>query len=202
MITGYVKKINTKTGSGKRGPWTLYSSILELDDGTDSGWISFGFEKPPFSEGSYISIETQKTDRGVDYVPGSGKVLPPPSKPPVKNAATAANPSATTADTAVPRAIGGYVDRQDSIVYQSSRKDAIALIGLLLEHDALPMSASTAKAGQAKRFEEITAYVNKITVQYVADVQSGRLFQSVVDAGAETAAAAEPVRGLTGDDND
>jgi hypothetical protein len=187
-LVGYVKKVNTKTGSGKRGPWTLYSGILELDNGTESGWISFGFERPPFNEGSYISIETQETERGLDYVAGSGKVLPPPSKPAasVPAAGSTAAPAKQSGYVGTASKPSGFVDRNDSIVYQSSRKDAIALIALLLEHDALPMSASTAKAGQSKRFEEIQAYADKLTVQFFHDVGSLRLLQSVVDAGAES----------------
>lgn len=192
MIQGYVKRVNTKEGTGKRGKWVLYSFIIEKDDGTESGWISGGFDKPPFNEGSYVSIETAQSDRGTDYVAGSGKVLDPPAKP-------QAAPAASSGATSAPKS--GYVDRNDSIVYQSSRKDALALVGLLLEHDALPISGLTAKAGQPKRFEEISAYVDKLTVQFFHDVGSLRLLQSVVDAGA-VAALAEHVTGLAGDDND
>lgn len=196
MIQGYVKKVNTKEGTGKRGKWVLYSGIIEQDDGTESGWISFGFEKPPFSEGSYISIDVEKTERGLNYVAGSGKVLDPPAKP-----AAASLPATVSGTTGAAKS--SYVDRNDSIVYQSSRKDAVALIGLLLEHDALPMSSASSKSAQAKRFEEVSAYVDKITVQFFHDVGSLRLLQSVVDAGAERAADPSPhVTGLTGDDND
>lgn len=180
MAIGFVKRVNSKTGHGKRGPWTLWSLLVEHEDGTESGWISAGFDKPNFVEGSYISYDTQKTERGVDLVKGSVKHLDPPARP----APVAAAP--TTSSAPPTQAPSTYVSTQDSIVYQSSRKDAIALVGLLLEHDALPMSANTAKAGIAKRFDEVTAFVDKLTVQYVRDVQTGRILQSVVDAGADT----------------
>jgi hypothetical protein len=183
MIQGYVKKVNTKDGKGKRGPWTLYSCIIEQDDGTESGWISCGFDKPPFAEGSYISMETSKDDKYTNYVVGSAKVLEPPKRAP------ASTPVAPASSGAPTERKGAYVDRNDSIVYQSSRKDAIALVSLLLEHDALPLSTATAKSGIAKRFDEVTAFVDKLTVQYYGDVQTGRVLQSVVDAGAESAAA-------------
>ncbi len=196
-IIGYVKKVNTKTGTGKRGAWTLYSGIIEKDDGQESGWISFGFEKPPFSEGSYISLETESTDRGLNLIQGSAKVLPPPTKPPVaQGIVTGSSPKAASG-------AGSYVDRNDSIVYQSSRKDALAIVALLLEHDALPISASTAKAGQAKRFEEVEAFVDKFTIRYLNDVHTFRLVQSVVDAGAETPAASGQANpGTSTEDND
>lgn len=180
MIQGYVKKVNTKEGTGKRGKWTLYSFIVEQDNGQESGWINGGFDKPPFNEGSYVSLETEVKEGRTQLIIGSAKVLDPPVKPPVVATSSAA-PASTK---------GNYVDRNDSIVYQSSRKDAIALIALLLEHDALPMSAAATKSGQAKRFEEVTAFVDKLTVQYYGDVQTGRVLQSVVDAGAVPAATA------------
>src|SRR5579859_2462418 len=179
MIQGYVKKVNTKDGKGKRGPWTLYSCIIEQDDGTESGWISCGFEKPPFAEGSYISLETSKDGNYTNYVEGSAKVLSPPVK---------ATPAASSAAPAERK--GAYVDRNDSIVYQSSRKDALSLVALLLEHDGLPLSTATAKSGIAKRYEEIKAFVDNVTIEYYFDVQTGRTIQQVVDAGAEPAAAA------------
>jgi hypothetical protein len=184
VIQGYVKKVNTKDGKGKRGPWVLYSCIIEQDDGTESGWISCGFDKPPFAEGSYISLETSKDGNYTNLVPGSVKQLDPPKRAP------ASTPVAPTSSAAAPERKGAYVDRNDSIVYQSSRKDAIALVSLLLEHDALPLSTATAKSGIAKRFDEVTAFVDKLTVQYYGDVQTGRVLVKVVDAGAESPAAA------------
>lgn len=186
MIQGYVKRINTKTGSGKRGGWTLYSGIVEQDNGQESGWVSFGFEKPPFSEGSYVSFETETTDRGIQMVAGSAKILPPPAKP--------ATPEARKAST-------GQVDRNDSIVYQSSRKDALALVALLLEHDGLPISANTAKAGQAKRFEEVKAFVDKLTVEFFNDVNTLRVLSAVVDAGAVEQEATSQTQGASADND-
>lgn len=194
-MLGFVKRINSKTGQGKRGPWTLYSMLTIADDGVESGWVSLGFDKPPFMEGDYISYDTNKTDRGLDYVSGSFKKLVPPAKETSQTLAQS--------DKAPAKAQSSYVDRNDSIVYQSSRKDALALVGLLLEHDGLPVSASAAKAGQAKRFEEIKGFVDKLTVEYFNDVQSGRVLRNVVDAGAEAEEdTSEHATGLTADDND
>jgi len=196
---GYVKKTAQKEGVGKRGKWVLRSFIIEHADGSESGWISGGFDALPFAEGSYVEIDTNETERGQNYVPGSLKMLPPPSKP-----APAAQSPATGSTSTPAQSKSGYVDRNDSIVYQSSRKDALALVALLLEHDALPVAASTAKSGQSKRFAEITAFVDKMTVQYVGDVQTGRLFQSVVDAGAvDSSGAGEAApSGASAEDND
>lgn len=185
---GYVKKTAQKEGTGKRGKWVLRSFIIEHDDGTESGWLSGGFDALPFAEGSYVSVETVQTDRGQNYVPGSLKILSPPSKPLTERAA----PPASAPSQGAPAKTGSYVDRNDSIVYQSSRKDALAMIGLLLEHDALPLAAAGAKANTAKRFDEIKAYVDKFTIEFFNDVQTGRLLISVVDAGQIDAESVSP----------
>lgn len=174
MILGYVKKLTSKDGKSKKPPykpWTLYSMIMENQDGSESGWISIGFDRPSFTEGQWANYETEATERGLNLKAFEKAEAP---KTPV------AVPS-----TNAPARSSAHVDRNDSIVYQSSRKDAIAAIGLLLEHNGLPMSASAAKAGQAARYEEITAMIDKLTVQYFRDVQTGRVLESVVDAGAE-----------------
>jgi hypothetical protein len=195
-VVGYVKKINTKDGKGKRGPWVLYSCIIEQDDGTESGWISCGFDKPPFAEGSYISLETSKDGNYTNLVPGSVKQLDPPKRAP------ASTPVAPTSSAAAPERKGAYVDRNDSIVYQSSRKDALLLVQLLLENDALPLSTATAKSGIAKRYDEVKAFVDKLTVEFYGDVQTGRVLQSVVDAGAESTAASTAADTSSQSDND
>lgn len=186
-MIGTVKKLNSKTGTSKRGKWELFSMIMENDDGSESGWISLGFDKPSFGEGQYAEYTTEAGPKGLNLTSFTKKEKP---QAPIQS-----NPVATQG----PRS---NVTTQDSIVYQSSRKDAIALVALLLENDGLPMSASAAKAGQAKRFEEITAMVDKITVEYFYDVQSGRKLRTVVDAGADEEATrtASPVSGE--DDND
>lgn len=179
MYQGFVRKINTKSGTGKRGVWTLYSMIVQKEDGVESPWISIGFDAPKFKEHDFIAFETETTARGENLIVKSVTF------PPTPKAAVVATPSGTT--TVAPST--GAVSRDASIQYQSSRKDALQLVQLLLAHDALPMSTSTAKAGQAKRFEEIKAFVDKMTVEYYGDVQTGRVLQSVVDAGAVKPAA-------------
>lgn len=185
ILQGHVKKTSTKEGKGKRGPWTLYSFILELDNGQESGWVSAGFDQPPFAEGSYGSLDTEATDRGPRYIAGSWKALDAPKR------AAPATPATPETSATAPATKGHYVDRNDSIVYQSSRKDALAMVGLLLEHDALPLAAAGAKANTAKRFDEIKAYVDKFTVEFYGDVQTGRTLQQVVDAGAAEPASTD-----------
>lgn len=200
-IQGFIKRAATKDGKGKRGPWTRYSFIMELDNGSESGWIGAGFDKPPFAETSYGSIEVNEGEYGKEYVKDSWKSLSPPTRAPQNTPApSVAAPSGSGTSTP---SKGAYVDRNDSIVYQSSRKDAIQVIALLLENDALPLAAAGAKANTAKRFAEIQAYVNKLTVEFYGDVQTGRVLQQVVDSGATDKASTIAVDGGTAPiDND
>lgn len=176
-LQGFIKKTSTKEGKGKRGTWVRYAFLMELDDGQETAWISGGFDKPPFAEGSYGTLEIVKDGDYTNYVPGTWKVLPPPAAP----AKPAADPGVAPKG---PSLFGAAKDA--SIQYQSSRKDALALVALLLEHDALPISAASAKAGVAKRYEEIKGFVDKLTVEFYGDIQGSefRVVQSVVDAGA------------------
>lgn len=168
---GFLKKLNTKTGSGRRGTWTLYSGKIEKADGTEyDKWVSFGFDKPDAVEGGYYIIETETDSKGYEKVT---KVTE--AKAPAKAAGAA--PSASGG--------GQQSQKQDSITYQSSRKDALAFVELAIKLDALPFIASTGKAAQAKRFDELQALVDKLTVQYFHDVDTLRLLDSVEDAGAE-----------------
>lgn len=189
-MLGFVKRLNSKEGKSKKNgkAFTAWSMIMENADGAESGWISLGFERPSFGEGTWANYESNPGKFGLELV--KFEVAEAPAKP-------APQVGSTGAPTK-----GAYVDRNDSIVYQSSRKDALALTGLLLEHNGLPMSAAATKAGQAARYEEITAFVDKLTVEFFHDVQSGRVLREVVDAGAGREDAPAASGGASEADND
>jgi hypothetical protein len=172
---GFVAMISEKSGTGRRGKWTLYSGKIEKEDGTEyPDWISFGFDKPDVIKGDYVKIETEADDKGYQKVVTCVKLKNPPAK-------------ATSAPKSVPTpAVGSNFDvkRQSSIHYQSSRKDAIEVLGLLIARDALPMTSAKGKAGEAARYEELMALVDKLTVRYFNDTESFRVLDSVVDEGA------------------
>src|SRR5690242_15085824 len=83
-ISGYVRKINTKQGVGKRGPWTLYSVKMTNEDGSAERepWYSAGFKALSFAEGDYIqaTIEPGKKDGYFDLDAGSAKKILAPAK--------------------------------------------------------------------------------------------------------------------------
>jgi hypothetical protein len=187
---GFINKLTTKEGVGKRGPWTLYSFVVEQDDGDISPWISFGFAAPPFVEGDYIAFETDEKDGRHNYKKGSGsKPANPPQRAKARGSNTPAsggNQKSTGATSAAAPAAAG-ADRQTSIVMQHSQEMAILAAGVLLTHNALPMSGAASKAGEAKRFSEISAMIDKLTIKFYNDAATGRLLETVADTVIDTA---------------
>src|SRR4051812_37204904 len=95
-FSGFVNKLDVKDGKSKKPPYrayTLYSFILELEDGSESPWVSFGFEAPPFKEGEFISFETDEKDGRHNYKKGSGSK---PANPPERKKARTSNDGANT----------------------------------------------------------------------------------------------------------
>lgn len=169
VIKGFVKKLSVKEGRGRRGPWKLYSARVELDSGEEfEHWISFGFDEPKVKEGDYVKITASENDRGY---------LQADEVKALKNAPARSGGSATAAPS------GNVSTTQRSIHYQSSRKDAIEVLKLLTSQDALPLSSAKTKAGEAKRYDEIMALVDKLTVRFFNDAETQRILAVVADEG-------------------
>lgn len=203
QIEGVVKKISTKTGKGRGGKaWTLYSFVLGLDDGSESEWITFGFDKePPFEEGDRVNVGAESDKNGyLKYKEGSGRIVS--TKPVGSGAATGVSepqPAARagTEGAAAPSAISPRAvaedTRQRQIVAQHSQEMAIGIVGLLLQHNGLPVTGAQTKAGEAKRFEEIVAAVDKFTIKFHNDVVTGRLNATVADMGVVSVMAKDAI---------
>lgn len=181
---GFVIKINIKEGRGKRGAWKAYSAKLEKANGQEyDEWVSLGFDAPPFKEGDYVQLETEDQDGRQQYVKGTGRVKK--NAPARAGTQNSSNKGAAAGSSSAPASASGPTndERQKSITYQSSRKDAIELVNILLAHGALPISEAKTKAGSAKRFAEVTAAVDKFTVEFYNDVLTLRVLTEVADAG-------------------
>lgn len=166
-IVGFLEETETKDGKTKRGkPWTLYKGRV------DGKWVNFGFDRPPCKKGDYVTITTEPD--GENYKITSITVGEPPARQPEPARNQASSPGTGMAG-----------QTQASIHYQSARKDALTLIEVLIAQDALPITAAKTAAGKAKRFEEIMALVDKLTVQYFYDVHTLRNLDRVADAGAD-----------------
>lgn len=176
---GYVVKALRKDGTTKQHgkAWFKFNIKVTQDDGQESPWISFPFNKAcPFAEGQYVSFDTTLDEKGYhNLVEGSGAFPTPPAKAAVAAAVPNSPAKGSTSS--------GYQDRNPQIVYQSSRKDALEFVQIALANDALPLLGTKGKAAEAKRFEEVLDYVNKLTVQFYNDVTTLRLLESIPDAG-------------------
>jgi hypothetical protein len=172
---GFVQKIAVKTGKGKRPPYkpyTLYSLKIADENGVElEQWFGAGFDKPDVKEGDYILLTAEQNDSGYWDVKGIK---------PLKNAPAKASQAVSSTGSS-----GGSIGTQSSIHYQSSRNAAIEVIKLLVETKSLPVSSAQTKAGEAKRYEEIMALIDKLTVRFYVDTETQRILASVTDEGAE-----------------
>jgi hypothetical protein len=187
---GFVGKINTKTGNGARGSWTLYSTKIQKPDGAEyPEWVTFGFDEPDVKEGDYVKIETQKDDRGNEKVVSVKKLKNPPERP-AKPSAPARTGGSNRGSAGGNRFDGTGIQNRSNpadverMSYANARDAAIKVVTLLLANGALPLSKTQTKAGEAKRFAEITAAIDKLTVQFQRDGVTLRLLDLVADARA------------------
>ncbi len=174
-FTGFIQKIAVKNGKGTRPPfkpYTLYSIKLADENGVElEQWFGAGFEHPNAKEGDYVALTAEQNAKGYWDVKGFK---------PLKNAPAKSSP--TTTSSAVS---GNAISTQSSIHYQSARNSAIEVLKLLVETKSLPVSAAQTKAGEAKRYEEIMALIDKLTVRFYVDTETQRILKSVTDEGAE-----------------
>lgn len=173
---GFVKRLFKKEGTNKRGKWVADSFKLEDENGNEDPYFyQVGFREdadvaPAIcgAEGKFIEVTYDDKDSSArTFI--SGRVLS--DAPAKKSAPVVGSKAPSTGST------------QQNIHYQNSRTAAIELVGILLANKALPHTATSSKAGQAKAYDEITAAVDTLTVKYFNDLESFRLFETVTDVG-------------------
>ena len=183
IFKGFVAKLGKKEGTGKRGPWTLYSAKLEKEDGTEyQEWISFGFDDPGIAEGDYIEVKAVQ-DNGRWKAEQHRKPKNPPARKPKAQGQGGGGFRKGFGGGGFGKSPTNPEDVK-RIAYANARDHAIRIVDLLLANDALPLTKASTKAGEAVRYEEILAAVNKLTVQLQIDGTTLRLLESVADAGA------------------
>jgi len=140
-VTGKVEAISAKP----RGNGTAYG--IKMSDGN---WYGHGFTAPVFAKGDSISFswDANGAFKNIDI---STVTKEQQQQAPVQSSGG--------------KSSGGYNDTQISIQYQSSRKDAIEVIGVALAHDALPLPTK-----KSDRYDAIVAAVNDLTGVFYADV--------------------------------
>jgi hypothetical protein len=178
VFKGFIAHIAEKSGRSSKGkPWTAYSAKIEKEDGTEyDKWLSFGFDKPDVKKGDYVKITTEANDRGYEQVTEVKKLKNAPAR--VGKGGTQESGGGN----------GFASTTQKSIHYQNSRNLAATVLGILNDKDALPLSATKGKAGEIKRYEEIMALIDKLTVRFFYDAETLRILEKVADEGATVAA--------------
>jgi hypothetical protein len=207
-VRGFVRRVFKRPGTGRNGkPYILYSFKLATPEGQeDPTWYQLGFNAPNVKEdwdeaqgkytdgGSYVkfSAETAPDGKSAKVPEDSLKRLKnPPARQPVQapqggqgggyRGKGGGGPKEK--DSKLFGKIGGYNTEDDvrRMSYASARGDAIAAIKVLLENDGLAITGAKTKAGQAKRFSEIVAAIDKLTVKFFFDNASGRQLELVAD---------------------
>lgn len=161
---GVVSRISSKDWPGRNGTVYLYSFQLE----GDRNWYRTGSDKPSFQQGDSISFDYNEDNRG-------GKTIVAASV--VKQAASVAQAPAPRAQAASSGsrenwdARAKYWDDKEKreievveprITLAAARKDAIAVVGLALAHDAIVFG----NANKGARLGIILGSVDEVTKRF------------------------------------
>jgi hypothetical protein len=193
-FTGTVVFLNTKEVQGRNGPITAYSCKVAKANGEEyKEWVSLGFKRPAFKQGDEVVIACKEENgfwRAVDVevtkeatADEAGDQEPAERVSGASGSKASGASSGRAASSSSSKMTPADWDLKDrKIQYQSSRNAAIELVNLLLTHKAAPLTATAGKAGDAKRFEEVTALVDKLTVKFQHDTETFRLLNDIEDA--------------------
>ena len=166
--------------------WFAYGfKLTDAEGNEDKTWYNFGFNKEiPFKKDDYVSFDAERKDASsMNLVEGSGKIHKNP--PQRKSTGNSSAGSAKATKSELFGDIGGYNTEDDirRMAYANARTAALQAVTILLENDALSVPKASGKASQAKRFDVITAAIDKLTVEYFYDGANGRKLESIADAG-------------------
>lgn len=192
-----------KTGKS----YTVFDAEIHHDDGTKTQ-VSFGFDEPEVGPGDYIRCDAfdkngflqidQSTIQRLQPPPAPARVSSPPATETARAGSGASTDSGTPGNGIIASAAGnssqgnyavreyGYkTDPEDAkrMTFASAAGRAIDVVALLLQHDALPHSKAKGKGGEAQRYQEIMAAIDKVTVKYFNDALSLRSLAVIADEG-------------------
>ena len=142
-VTGIVEAVSakTETKAGKKLRSPMYS--FKLDDGN---WYGCGFDNPHINKGMTVFFNFEEGQYGKQAVVSSMEVVEEAATKP----ATAGGPATSYSN-----------DRQNSIVCQSSRNDALEFAKLAQETGALVLPTS-----KANKLEALEAFVEMYTDKF------------------------------------
>lgn len=153
QIRGFIESIPSPIATKYKWPngdqKFMFSMVV---DGTRYSTKSKDMSK---LEGKYVEFEAEQSGEYWNADPSTVKEIPAPTKGPSKSNGAVA-PSTATAN-----------DRQDSIIYQSSRKDAIEMVNAMLTAGLIDFG----KAKGAQKMELYEVYVDHYTVRLFDDTK-------------------------------
>lgn len=195
-VIGTVKKVHVKTGGGSGGkkPWKKFSILLLVDGSQEEVWYSAGFGAAPkgrdgneVEEGHRVKFQSTTSEYGEEITENT-IVISAGEKVAVAPTSRGGNGGGK----------GGYTDRNTSIVIQSARKDALQFIDTAVTLNALPVNKGKTPGDVAKRYVELLALTDKLTVRFARDLvteiapEEFRVFGVVQDAFGEGETAPLP----------
>lgn len=129
---------------------------------------------PKCKVGDTIECVIGKNDRGYDQIDSKTiKVVPAEVAAKVEVTPALANNSER-----------GDKDRQQAIHFQSSRKDAIAVMGMLLANGVFPLDDGEKKPKEADKYDFILTAIDKLSMRFYQDLETKRLME-LPDVGEE-----------------
>ena len=203
QLQGFIRNTSSRSGKGKKPPyrlWTSYNAEIHADSGEITK-ISFGFDKPEVGEGDYVKLEAFDKNGFLEVDQSTIERLDPP-----KQVAAAGSSSAGTgsggaaaqggtsgngvvADSSqgnfAPAQYGYQTHPTDAkrITFSAAHDRALKTVGLLLQYDALPHSKAKGKGGEAQRYQELIAAIDKLTVKIFNDSLTLRTLDVIADEG-------------------
>lgn len=192
-VVAYVTGIEEKSGVSKQGKnYTVYNVYGRGKDGEEVR-IGWGFNAPTFQEGVWLKTRVEQNGKYLNYK-GAAFEVAPGAEPAISAAAQSAPTGQARGNQSGRDGYWAEKERRDieetqpRIQYQSARKDAIQVVAILSQQDALPISKASSKAGEAKRYEQIMEIVDKLTVRFNEDTLTLRRLETVADEFVEPSA--------------
>ena len=145
-FVGTITKQAERDWNGK----TLYNIFIREDNGSEDIMIGLGMDKPPVSPQSRVKLTATKNQKG--YWVCKAKDITLLKDQPAPAPSGGGKPS------------GGFVDRQASIVLQSSFKTATDQVNSLLAAGLFKPAANT-KAKKESAMDAYFSFVDKVAVE-------------------------------------
>lgn len=118
----------------------------------DSEWYGYGFEKPNANEGDQVSFSVTMNGQYKNVTKGSLQV-------------SSAAPAQAPAPSGNSGGGNSYAARDTSIQYQSSRKDALAVLPILFEQGAVSLPAK-----KEAKYDACLALLDELTNRFFLDI--------------------------------